>query len=133
MKKTRFCAIFIVIAIILLISSFAIEDRASDQLSRYSVDAEYNSGKNNVTVYIIGTLTATEVGCESIQLYEKIGSSWSLTESLDEFDANMAVNSRTYLHTHSFDAKSGAEYKVDVTIFAENAEGRDTRSFTRYI
>lgn len=133
MKKKRFCAVFIVIAILLSISSFAAETRASDQLSKYSVEAEYNAGEINVTVYVIGSLTATRVGCESIQVYEKIGSSWSLQESLDEFDGNMAVNSRTYLHTHSFNANSGTEYRVNITIFAENSEGRDTRSFTRYI
>lgn len=133
MKKTRFCAVFIVIAIILSMSSLAAEDRASDQLSRYSVTAGYDAGKINVTVSIIGTLTATRVGCESIRVYEKVGSFWSLQETRDEFDSNMAVNSRNYLYTHSFDAKSGTEYRVDITIFAENPEGRDTRSFIRYI
>ena len=83
--------------------------------------------------FVSGEIDVTKAGCEEINIYKKVGSSWISYIELGEDDAEMSVDSRNYLHTHQFKAVDGVEYKVDVTIFAENDMGRDTRDFTFYI
>ena len=133
MKKARIVSIVLIIALVISTSAFATNTRASDQLIKYSANANIDEGSINVTVYVLGAIDATKAGCEELKIYKKVGSSWIRYVSLDEDDADMSVNSRDYLHTHQFDAVDGVEYKVDVTIFAENNDGRDTRDFTFYI
>ena len=129
-SKKRIVAAILLIALALAIPAYADTARASGQLSRYSVNAENIGGHIYVHVNVFGTLNVTKVGCESIYVYEKVGSDWQLYEKLLEDDPEMSVSSSMYLHTHDFDSRAGKEYKVNVTIFAENADGRDTRDFT---
>ena len=75
-----------------------------------------------------------KIGCESIKVYEKSGTRWTLVNSADEDDLGMSqYNSRLQKNTIQFDSESGVEYKVSVTIFAENSSGRDTRTRTFYV
>lgn len=133
MKTTRILAICLAVCMLLAMPIFASSTRASDQLNSYDVDVNRPSGELQVTVYISGKIDVTKIGCEIIRIYEKVGSFWVVRDYLREDDPNMSVNSRVYLDTHTFDANDNAEYRVDVTIFAENAAGRDTRSFTYYV
>ena len=129
LNKKRIIAAILLIALALAIPAYADTARASGQLSRYSVNAENTGSHIYVYVNIFGTLNVTKIGCESIHVYEKVGSTWRLCEELLEDDPEMSVSSSMYLHTHDFDSQAGKEYKVNVTIFAENADGRDTRDY----
>lgn len=133
MKKVLFVSIVLLLAVAVSTSAFATNTRASEQLSKYSVNANIDEGNINVIVYVWGEIDVTKAGCEELKIYKKVGSSWISYIDLNEDDADMSVNSPDYLHTHQFDAVDGVEYKVDVTIFAENNDGRDTRDFTFYI
>lgn len=133
MKKAGFISIMLIIALAISTSVFATNTRASDQLIKYSANANIDEGNINVVVYVLGGIDVTKAGCEELKIYKKVGSSWISYISLDEDDTDMSVDSQTYLHTHQFAATDGVEYKVDVTIFAENNDGRDTRDFTFYI
>lgn len=134
MKITKILAICLVVCMLISLPIFASTTRASEQLNSYGIDPYRPSNDQiNVTVHVSGTVGVTKAGCEIIRIYEKVGSFWVVRDYLREDDPNMYVNSRIYLHTHTFDANDNAEYRVDVTIFAENAAGRDTRSFTYYV
>lgn len=133
MKKIRIFAILLVVFITLALPIYASTTRASEQLNSYGIDVNRPTGELYVTVHVSGTLDVTKTGCEVVRIYEKVGSFWVVRDYLREDDPNMYVNSRIYLHTHTFDANDNAEYRVDVTIFAEDPDGRDTRSFTYYV
>ena len=92
------------------------------------------SGTLNVKFSVSGTSMREKIGCESIKVYEKSGTQWTLVDSTDEDDLGMSrYNSRSQKNTIQFDGESGVEYKVSVTVFAENSEGRDTRTETFYV
>ena len=75
-----------------------------------------------------------KIGCESIEVYEKEGADWQLVESLDEDDEGMSsTNVPRHRNDIACDGEAGVEYKVVVTIFAENDAGRDTRTKTSYV
>lgn len=133
MKVNKIFAICLVACMLLALPTYASSARASEQLNSYDVDISRPAGRLNVTVTVSGTLDVTKTGCEVVRIYEKVGSFWVVRDYLREDDPNMYVNSRIYLHTHTFDANDNAEYRVDVTIFAEDPDGRDTRSFTYYV
>lgn len=130
MKATKILSICLVACMLLTLPIFASEVRASEQLNSYDVDVNRVSGEIKVTVTVSGKVGVTKAGCQTIRVYEKVGSFWIMREELRENDPDMFVNSRIYVDTHTFDAKDSSEYRVDVTIFAENANGRDTRYFS---
>lgn len=118
----------------LTISAYAIEDRASDQISLFDISVTSTSDTLNVKFSVSGTSRMDKIGCESIKVYEKSGTRWTLVNSADEDDLGMSqYNSRLQKNTIQFDSESGVEYKVSVTIFAENSSGRDTRTRTFYV
>lgn len=134
MKKVRVIAFILVIACFMSLSAFAIQTRASDQISSYSINITANTGSIKVKISVSGTGTMDKIGCESIEIYKKVGSRWDYVTSLDEDDTNM---SNTNIHAHAqsfyFDTVKNVEYMVSVVIFAENDDGRDTRSKTEYV
>lgn len=136
MKRKHLISLFfvVILSFALTTSSLAAERRASDQINRYSIAVTPVSSSLKVSVSVSSYSLADKIGCESIEVYEKSGSRWSLTESLDENDAGMSrTNSGSYSHTIYCDSESGVEYKVVVTIFAENSAGRDSRTQTKYV
>ena len=135
--KLKRCVSFVLIFICmftLTISAYAIENRASDQIALYDISVTPTSGTLNVKFSVSGTSMMEKIGCESIKVYEKSGTQWTLVDSTDENDLGMSrYNSRSQKNTIQFDSESGVEYKVSVTIFAENSSGRDTRTRTLYV
>ena len=135
--KLKRCVSFVLVFICMLtltISAHAIENRASDQIALYNISVTPTSGTLNVKFSVSGTSMMEKIGCESIKVYEKSGTQWTLVDSTDEDDLGMSrYNSRSQKNTIQFDGESGVEYKVSVTVFAENSEGRDTRTETFYV
>ena len=135
--KLKRCVSFVLIFICmftLTISAYAIENRASNQIALYDISVTPTSGTLNVKFSVSGTSMMEKIGCESIKVYEKSGTQWTLVDSTDEDDLGMSrYNSRSQKNTIQFDSESGVEYKVSVTIFAENSSGRDTRTRTLYV
>ena len=57
-----------------------------------------------------------------------------MCESLDEKDSGMSrSNARAFSNDIEFDAEKGVEYKVVVTVFADDGSERDTRTRTFYV
>lgn len=136
MKQTKVIASLCVLVclMMMLLPTHATEMRASDQISRYSIDVSSSSSEINIEMSVRGIGTSSKIGCESIEVYEKSGSRWVLAESLDEDDPGMSEkNTLFYLNVISCDCDPGTEYKVVVTIFAVNSAGRDSRTHTYYV
>lgn len=133
MKKKRLIASICVIicAVLMTIPAHA---RASDQLRDYWMNAGTSDGQIYVEFLVEGKGTMDRIGCESIELFEDVDGQWDEVESLDEFDSGMSENnSRRHSNTIYIDGKVGGYYKVIVTIFAEDANGRDAREETFYL
>lgn len=136
MKKSRILAFFCVLICIttLIIPTTASTERASDQISLYWIDPIITKGAVNIEFSITGKTIMNKLGCESIYLYEKSGSAWIYEDSMTENDPGMSTTNRVnHANTISFDGIAGVEYKVVVTVFAQNDAGRDTRTQTFYV
>lgn len=136
LKKSRLLSSVMAVICVLMLSVpvFALETRASDQISNYVMDVTTSKNSIDVQISVTGCGMMEKLGCESIRVYEASGSRWVLTESLNEDDEGM---SRTNGHVHKnmiyCTGEAGVEYKVVVTIFAEDSEARDTRTRTFYV
>lgn len=74
------------------------------------------------------------IGFESVEIYEKWGSLWRKEASYDVNDSGMCnERARLYSGTLTYHGSSESEYKVVVTIFAEDANGTDSRTKTFYV
>ena len=131
MTKKRIAALFTAVVFMFLMSVSAAA-RASDQIVGYDIDVTASSGELKIYFYVAGTGIKSELGCESIYVYE-VGNVLP-EKSWDEDDAGMTrKNGGAYSNTIYFDSEKGVEYKVVVTIFAEDDDGRDSRSKTFYV
>lgn len=136
MKKNRviagLCAL--ICLVILAVPTFADDVRASDQIKAYMMDPIVTKGAVNIEFSITGKTIMNKLGCESIYLYEKSGSAWIYEDSMTENDPGMSTKNRVnHANTISFDGIAGVEYKVVITLFAENDAGRDARTQTFYV
>lgn len=136
MKKSRIIALFCALVCVttLIVPTVASTERASDQISLYWMDTIVTKGAVNIEFSITGKGLSNKLGCESIYLYEKSGSAWIYEDSRTENDPGMSnVNKGNHANTISLKGIAGVEYKVVVTVFAENDAGRDTRTQTFYV
>ena len=131
MTRKRIVALLTTIVFMLLMSVSAMA-RASDQISSYDIDVAPFSDEIEVYFSVFGAGPMNKIGCESIYVYE-VGD-LTPVESFDEYDAGMSRRNG-FSHTNSiyFDSEKGVEYKVVVTIFAEDDDGRYSRSKTFYV
>lgn len=131
MTKKRIVVLLTTIVFMLLMSVSAMA-RASDQISSYDIDVAPFSDEIEVYFSVFGAGPMNKIGCESIYVYE-VGD-LTPVESFDEYDTGMSRrNGASHTNSIYFDSEKGVEYKVVVTIFAEDDDGRDSRSKTFYV
>lgn len=134
MKIRRFLAFTLILATLIALPALAVEDRASDQIGRHDIKVTPMPGQIVIKASIYGTGPMNKLGCESIYLFEQYGSAWISNEWLLEDDYNMYnTNSAGHAANYFFDSEPGVRYKVVITVFAENDEGRDTIEETFYV
>lgn len=122
-----FCVIVCMMTMVISASA-----RASDQIRSYLMQAKSDDGNIYVNFSVTGNGGMDRIGCESIYIYDR--SSGDLVESFDENDTGMSrSNTARYANMITADCEVGTSYRVEVTIFAENSAGRDTRSQTFYV
>ena len=122
-----FCAVICMMTMVVSASA-----RASDQIGNYLIKAKSDDGNIYVNFSVTGTGGMERIGCESIYIYDR--SSGDLVESFDENDTGMSrSNTVRYANMITADCEVGTSYRVEVTIFAEDSSGRDTRSQTFYV
>ena len=136
MKKAKvFSSIVLVCALFMVMSPFALA-RASSQIDIYSMDVTATgNGKIAIMFSVTGAGLMNRLGAESIDIYESGASGWEPADSFDADDLGMtASNAFKYGNTKYFYGKAGKEYKIVVTIFAEDKNGdSDSRSKTFYV
>lgn len=131
MTRKRIVALFTTVVFMFLMSVSAAA-RASDQIVDYKMEVFPSSGELGISFYVSGTGMMNELGCESIYVYE-VGNVLP-EKSWDEDDYGMTrSNGFAYSNTIYFDSEKDVEYKIVVTIFAEDDDGRDSRSKTFYV
>lgn len=137
-KMKKFKAISLLLAFIcimaLTVPVFAANTRASDQIRAYRMDTIVTEGAINIEFSITGKVIMKKIGCESIYIYKKVGTTWIYDDDKTEDDPGMSVTKKGHLgNTITFDGIAGVEYMVVVTVFAEDDSAHDTRSRTLYV
>ena len=134
MKKTKILALILVVCTLLTIPSFAADTRASEQIHMHLVYAVAEPGQIYVEASIYGNGIMDKIGCQNLQILKMTDSGWELYVSLFEDDEGMSSED-TYGHIYAetFESEVGVEYYVLVTVFAENENGRDTRTYEYYV
>ena len=134
MKKTKVLALILVVCTLLTIPSFAAEPRASEQIHMHIVYAEAEPGHIYVEATIYGTEIMDKIGCQNLQILKMTDSGWELYVSLFENDEGMSSED-TFVHdyTNTFESEVGVDYYVLITVFAENENGRDSRTYEYYV
>ena len=91
-------------------------------------------GQIYVEASIYGNGIMDKIGCQNLQILKMTDSGWELYVSLFEDDEGMSSED-TYGHIYAetFESEVGVEYYVLVTVFAENENGRDTRTYEYYV
>lgn len=132
-KKFLSMILSVVCVVTLCVPVSAVESRASSQIAVYKMTVTPLSGYFSVFFSVTGPGNVDKLGCESIYLYKMVDSRWVLVETKLEDDDGMS-DENTYHHANSIrcSTERGEAYKVVVTIFSENAKGRDTRPQTFY-
>lgn len=134
MRKNKIISVILILALLLSLPALAVEDRASDQISRRDITVTPLSGQIAVKATVVGLGSMLKIGCESIYVYELVNSRWVLSDWLTEEDAGMvSTNVAGHMGNYYFNSNAGTEYRVSVTIFAENSAGRDSRTDTFYV
>lgn len=134
MKKIRFMSFVLAAIMLLSIPSFAADTRASEQIHMHLVYAVAEPGQIYVEASIYGNGIMDKIGCQNLQILKMTDSGWELYVSLFEDDEGMSSED-TYGHIYAetFESEVGVEYYVLVTVFAENENGRDTRTYEYYV
>ena len=135
MKRNRVVALVLIFTLLLSFPAFASENRASDQIGMHSITVTPLPGQIAIKASIYGMGPMNKIGCQSIYVYKEYGSGWLLVDRMREnYDDNMySTNVGAHMANYYFDSIAGVEYRVEITLFAENDEGRDTVSQTLYV
>ena len=125
MKFKRFSSFVLSIICLAMLSlpGFAADARASNQIMSYSMSTTPGNGTIDVEFGITGKGTMSKLGCEYIYVTMR-----------DEDDTGMSKKN-SFIHNNmiSIPCEDDTEYKVVVTVFAEDAEGRDSRTQPFYL
>lgn len=137
MKKNFLASIILLIVslVILTVPVFATL-YASGQIRDYSINVSAGTNTIDVTFRVNANDVMNKIGCESISIYEKVGTRWKYSDELSLYENNSGMSkSNSYIHKNIIHCarSSEVEYKVVVTIFAEDSQGRDTRTKTFYV
>ena len=136
MKKIKSCICLILVCAFFMASATLASARASEQIDIYDMNVTTrDDGGIAIKFSVIGTFIMNRLGAESIYIYENNAGNWRLADSFDKDDPNMSdFNAVKYGNTVYFYGEPGKEYKIVVTIFAEDQEGEsDSRSKTFYV
>lgn len=136
MKRNKVCAgLMAVLCIIsLTVSAFAAETRSSAQIAAYEMSVSSESGTLVTEFEVIGNRAMNKLGCQSIYVYYMTDNGWTYVTSVLEDDEGMSKTDSAFIKNVIYiGCTAGVEYRVIVTIYAENDAGRDTRTETFYL
>ena len=138
MKKLITAAMTFIFAFTCLfsISAFASEEqiqpRASLYFDKYSAEVKSKGGGDiTITMSVTTKKNASELGFTKVIVQEKSGSSWTdvATYTNSEF---IIKNALAHSASVSYSGTEGKSYRAKVTVYAKDANGSDTKTFTSY-
>ena len=132
-RKTRLVSLGLLLILAFSCPVFAesgADLRASEQLRSYSMYATaVGNGRIAITFSVDGNRKMTQIGAERIVIYYRVGGSWVVADSLDKDDTGMSTgNAYYYGNTIYYNGVSGTDYQIEITIFAEDSSGYDSRT-----
>lgn len=133
MKKIKCCVSMVLVCVLFVAISSTAAARASAQIDYYSIDATtVSDGRLAIKFSVTGANIMKRLGAESIYIYERTGYGWQLIDSFDKDDSGMTgTNAIRYSNVVYYDGEAGRDYRVVVTIFAEDKYGEsDSRTKT---
>lgn len=130
-SRIRFVSVLLLMACFLHLSAYAATN-ASDQICAYEVDAvACGGGKVAIHFSMEGTDIMNSLGASKIRIYDSYD---FLVGGFTKSDEGMTASGKIfYGNTMYFYGTPGVEYKVIVTVFAEDDNGSDSRSVTVYV
>lgn len=130
-KRLRIVSVLMLMIYVLSISAQAATN-ASDQIFGYEAEAvACGGGKIAIGFSIEGTGFMNSIGAEKIYIYDPDGRLVGFFLKSDE--GMTASNKVSHGATKYFYGTVGVEYKVVVTVFAEDDDGSDSRKITCYV
>lgn len=128
-------AVLVVIGFFKVPTAIAFELRASEQIAMYTTDVfATGNGELAIQASVAGTGVMSSIGIKEIKIYAQSGSRWILQDIFTESNYGMCqTDTLKYSNTIDYSGMTGLYYKVVVTVFAENANGLDSRTETHYI
>lgn len=133
MKKIKSCITLIIVCTLFMANTTFASARASEQISFYMMDVtSTGNGRIAIMFSITGTNFMDRIGAQSIYVLERKAYGWDIAESWDADDPGMIEeNAAKHGNTIYFNGESGKEYRIVVTVFAEDEYGEsDSRSKT---
>lgn len=131
MKKIRRAFLLAVISVFCLTAAAQAATHASAQIASYAMNAgSISTGEIFIDFVITGAGTMKKIGAEQIDIYDLNSSSIFPVKTFSEDDVGMSADDTyTYGNTIYYQGKSGHDYQVIVTVFAEDYNGdSDSRS-----
>lgn len=134
-QKARILALLLALVCMLSVTAVAADMRASDYIDKYDIDAVATGGGDiAIKISVDGTGKMTSLGAEEIVVYEKISGRWMVAGYYDKSDSGMVgTNTSAFSNTIYFSGYTDTEYKIEVTIFSEDATGSDSRYVEVYV
>lgn len=139
MKKLITVAMIFIFAFTCLfsISAFAAEEqfqpRASLYFNKYSAEVDSEGGGDiTITMSVTTKASVKELGFTKVIVQEKSGSSWAdiatftSTKNPDFIKQNGSAHSTSV----SYSGTEGKSYRAKVTVYAKDANGSDSKTFT---
>lgn len=136
LKRRRIISLLVALICLFVsaVPTSASESRASSQIVAYKMDIKSVTDTIDIYFSVTGNGVVNKLGCETIYVYRDFGLYWAIVDFYDEDDPGMSrTNAFMHVNTISSECVAGEDYKIEVTIFAENDEGRDTRTKTFYV
>ena len=130
---SAFLTALIVLSLFAVPTAAATESRASEQITSYASTAfPVGNGELAIEFSISGKGMMSNIGAKEIKIYH--GSKWEFCDTYTKDDDGMYTsNDYKYRNTIVYPGTAGTYYKVVVTVFAENANGSDSRTETHYV
>lgn len=136
MKWRKACAgLMAIICMMSLVTSvFAAEARSSAQIAAYKMNVTSGAGTLATEFTVLGNGGMNKLGCQSIYVYRKTDTGWAyVTCRLEDYEGMSKTDSSYHTKVIYIGCTAGVQYKVVVTIFAENDAGRDARTEVFYL
>lgn len=135
MRQMKQCVSILLVCMCLLTSTAFATEKASEQISSYSIyAAAMGNGQIGMEFSISAPYFMEEIGAESITIYEITPTGQKLQAEYTKDDSGMiATDAWVHLNSFSFDGVAGKTYYVTVTVFATDYNGGSdsrTKSFT---